>query len=124
MDAQHSLEATPMGNSSRTRSRLTRARRGHRIPRHTVNGLYLEVTFRDGRAFAAYLHLPRRGGLRSVRTRRMPPGLIVDFAVDGGAIGIEITAPRRVTAASLNRVLGSLGAERVTPVDLAPLRAA
>jgi hypothetical protein len=89
-----------------------------------VNSLYLEVTFRDGRAFAAYLHLPGRGGLRSVRTRRIPPGLIVDFAADGGAIGIEITAPRRATAASLNRVLGSLGAQRVTPEDLAPLRAA
>jgi hypothetical protein len=60
-----------------------------------------------------------------VLTQRIPPGgLIIDFAADGGAIGIEITAPRRLTAASLNRVLGSLGAQRVTPADLAPLRAA
>ena len=37
---------------------------------------YLEVTYRRGRALAAYLYLPRTDGEKSVRTRRAEPGLI------------------------------------------------
>lgn len=88
------------------------------------NGSYLEVTFRHGRPVAAYLYLPRRARDRSVRTRRATPGLVVDLAADGRAIGIEITAPSRVTVTALNRVLRSLGQSPLTRADLAPLRAA
>lgn len=89
-----------------------------------TNGPYLEVTFRHGRALAAYLYLPRRTRDRSARTRRVEPGLVIDLAADGRAIGIEITAPTRVTVTALNRVLRELGATLVTRADLAPLRAA
>lgn len=89
-----------------------------------MNGSYLEVTFRKGRALAAYLYLPGRTGDRSVRTRRFPPGLVIDLAADGRAIGVEITAPSRITLAALNRVLRGLGAGPVTSSDLAPLNAA
>ena len=85
---------------------------------------YLEVTFRKGKALAAYLYLPRRIRDRSARTRRATPGLVIDLTADGRAIGVEITAPRLVTVAALNRVLRSLGAEPVTGDDLAPLHAA
>jgi len=54
---------------------------------------YLEVTFRHGRPIAAYYYLPRGTDQKSVRTRRVEPGLIIDFAANGQAIGIEITAP-------------------------------
>jgi hypothetical protein len=89
-----------------------------------MNGSFLEVTFRKGRALAAYLYLPSRARDRSVRTRRFPPGLVIDLAADGRAIGVEITAPSRVTVAALNRVLRGLGAKPVTTHDLAPLNAA
>lgn len=89
-----------------------------------TNGSYLEVTFRHGRALAAYLYLPRRARDRSARTRRVEPGLVIDMAADGRPIGIEITAPTRVTVTALNRVLRGLGAAPVTRADLAPLRAA
>lgn len=85
---------------------------------------YLEVTFRHGRAIAAYYYLPREAGQKSVRTRRVEPGLVIDFAPDGRPIGIEITAPSKLSVASLNAVLKDLGCPAATQADLAPLVAA
>jgi hypothetical protein len=51
---------------------------------------YLEVTF-SARPAACY-YLPWHVGQKSVRTRRVEPYLIIDYAADGRAIGIEITA--------------------------------
>lgn len=85
---------------------------------------YLEVTFRQGRPLAAYLYLPRRPADKSYRTARVQPGLIIDFSRSGRPIGIEITAPAKLSAATLNRVLRRFGLPTVTPADLAPLRAA
>jgi len=39
-------------------------------------------------------------------------------------LGIEITAPGKVSATALNRVLTPLGASRVSRTELAPLLAA
>jgi len=89
-----------------------------------MNEAYLEVTFRHGRALAAYLYLPRRPGQKSYRTSRVEPGLVIDFSRGGKPIGIEITAPGKVSVAALNRVLRQLGMPMVTRADLAPLRAA
>jgi uncharacterized protein YuzE len=85
---------------------------------------YLEVTFRHGRPLAAYLYLPRRAGDQSFRTSRVEPGLVIDFNRNGNAIGIEMTAPTKVTVSALNKVLRSLGQPGLTRADLAPLRAA
>ena len=89
-----------------------------------MNESYLEVTYRKGRALAAYFYLPRSGKRKSVRTRRVDPGLIIDFASNGQPLGIEITAPSELTAATLNRVLRELGFAPVSAKDLSPLRAA
>jgi uncharacterized protein YuzE len=85
---------------------------------------YLEITYRRGRPVAAYLYLPRASRDRSYRTTRAPGGLVIDFARSGKPIGIEITAPSKVTAAGMNRVLKELGFPPVKQADLAPLRAA
>ncbi len=85
---------------------------------------YLEVTFRNGQPIAAYLYLPREAGDASVRSERREEGLIVDFAADGRAIGIEITAPRHLSRAALDRVLLDIHAEPVTATELDPLLAA
>ena len=82
---------------------------------------YLEVTFRHGRPLAAYYYLPRRPGQKSHRTRRVEPGLVIDFARDGQPIGVEITAPSKLSLAALNRVMRVLGAPRVTRDGLAPV---
>ncbi len=85
---------------------------------------YLEVTFRHGQPLAAYFYLPRRPGAKSYRSKRAEPGLVIDYTRAGVPIGIEITAPSRITARSLNRVLRELGMPPVRPADLAPLKAA
>lgn len=85
---------------------------------------YLEVTFRRGRAIAAYYYLPRRRGQKSHRTVKAGPGMVIDFSRDGQPIGIEIATPGRVSASAINRVLRRLGFAPVTPAELAPLLAA
>lgn len=85
---------------------------------------YLEVTFRRGRPLAAYFYLPRRPGEKSYRASRVEPGLVIDFNRRGKPIGIEITAPSKLSVDALNRVLRGLGMPTVTRADLAPLRAA
>ena len=85
---------------------------------------YLEVTFRHGRPVAAYYYLPRQTHERSVRTRRVEPGLIIDFTEDGEAMGIEITAPAKASVGALNAVLRELGHAPATKADLAPVLAA
>ena len=85
---------------------------------------YLEVTFRHGRPLAAYLYLPRSPANKSHRSERVEPGLVIDFNRSGKPIGIEITAPAKLSAPALNRVLRGLGLPTVTRADLAPLRAA
>jgi hypothetical protein len=85
---------------------------------------YLEVTFRYGRPIAAYYYLPRETTQKSARTRRVEPGLIIDFTAEGQAIGIEITAPPKVSLAALNAVLKELGQAPASEIDLAPVLAA
>ena len=89
-----------------------------------MNTPYLEVTYRRGRAIAAYYYLPRRPGQRSVRTRRVEAGLLVDFARGGRPIGVEITNPGALSVAAFNRVLRELGFAAVSREDVAPLIAA
>ena len=85
---------------------------------------YLEVTFRRGKAFAAYLYLPRPKEARSARVERFDDTLVVDFSEDGAPIGIEILNPAAVQLAPLNSLLEKLGARPVESADLAPLLAA
>lgn len=89
-----------------------------------MKGSYLEVTFRRGRPLAAYLYLPRQPADKSYRTEKADPGLVIDYNRGGRPIGIEITAPSKLSAAALNRILRRLGLPTVTRADLAPLRAA
>jgi uncharacterized protein YuzE len=85
---------------------------------------YLEVTYRKGRPVAAYYYLPRQDADKSVRTEREEGGLLVDYASDGRAIGIEISSPTKVNLHVLNEVLRRLGHAQVRREDVAPLVAA
>ena len=84
----------------------------------------LEVTYRHGEPLAAYLHLPRRPGEKSYRTSPAEAGMVIDYGRSGKPIGIEITAPGKLTLAALNRVLRGLGLPGLKRSDLSPLRAA
>jgi hypothetical protein len=76
------------------------------------SGLFLEVTFRGGRPWAAYLQLPRTGGQRVVRSRREEHGMVVDLARDGTPLGIEFTAPGAVKPQLMLRTRGRGPADR------------
>jgi Protein of unknown function (DUF2283) len=84
----------------------------------------LEVTFRKGKAFAAYLYLARAKGMKVARSSERQHGLIVDFNAEGDPLGVEITAPSLVELEELNELLRELHAEPLAPTDLAPLLAA
>ncbi len=85
---------------------------------------YLEVTFRNGKAIAAYLYLPREADDVSERTEKRDGGLLIDFAADGRAIGIEITSPVTLSIDALNRALADVNQEPASRDELAPLVAA
>jgi hypothetical protein len=85
---------------------------------------YLEVTFRQGKPISAYLYLPRETGERSYHTSKAEAGMVIDFGQRGNPIGIEITAPTKVTIADLNHILAKLGLPPMQDSELGPLRAA
>lgn len=85
---------------------------------------YLEITFRKGRPFAAYLYFPRKAGLKSAQTRKVQEGLLVDYEKNGHPIGLEITSPTTVTLEEINSVLAELELPALQPGELAPLEAA
>ena len=85
----------------------------------------LQITYRKGRPFAAYLHLSHRTGERSARTEATRDGLfVVDYAADGSPIGLEITAPRAVSIEQINAVLERIGEGALGEQELRPLTAA
>lgn len=89
-----------------------------------MKSAYLEVTYRHGKILAAYYHVPHNSALKSARTERIEPGLIVDIAATGEPLGIEITAPALLTLPLLNSALESIGCAPASPADIKPLAAA
>ncbi len=85
---------------------------------------YLEACYHHGRLLAAYLYLGPRADRKSVRTKKVGPSLLVDFAASGEPIGIEIIDPDLVTARDVNVVLRQLGLPEMPADELQPLRAA
>ena len=85
----------------------------------------LQVTYRKGKAFAAYLHLSHQTGEKSAKTVPSSDGLlVVDYAQDDKPIGVEITAPAAVPLDRLNRLLADLGETPLNEHDYVPMRAA
>jgi hypothetical protein len=85
---------------------------------------YLEVTFRKGKALAAYRYLPRKNGAKSTRTEEQAKGILVDHSDDGEPIGVEVTEPHQVSLEAINEVLQNLGHSPIQPEDIAPMKAA
>jgi uncharacterized protein YuzE len=85
----------------------------------------LQVTYRNGRAFAAYLHLSHATGDKRARTVASSDGLlIVDYSSSGRVVGVEITAPTGVPLERLNALLAELGEAPLAERDYAPALAA
>ncbi len=85
---------------------------------------YLEVTFKNGKPIAGYLYLPRAREVKSARTEEAVPGLLIDLSESGEPIGLEITAPGKVTLDDINAALTKLGLDPIAAEELAPLVAA
>ena len=84
-----------------------------------------QVTYRKGRALAAYLHLSHPTGEKSAKTVPSPDGLlVVDYGSTGRSVGIEITAPQSVSLGRLNQLLADLGETPMAEQDYKPVRAA
>ena len=60
----------------------------------------------------------------SVRMERQAEGLLIDFAADGRAVGIEIAAPSKLSLDTLNHALSAVHQDPATPDELGPLAAA
>jgi hypothetical protein len=86
-----------------------------------MKGRYLQLTFRRARPVAAYLYLPRAVGEKSARTVPMEHGLLVDYNGEDVPIGVEITAPERITVTTFDELLRKLGFDASEPDELAPL---
>jgi hypothetical protein len=84
---------------------------------------YLEVTFRKGKPFAAYLYLPRTRDARVARTVDEGRGVHVDLDATDAPMGIEITAPGAVTLDELNAVLVRHGQAVLDDEEWSPLAA-
>lgn len=85
----------------------------------------LQVTYREGRPFAAYLHLSHQAGEKSATTSASSDGLlVVDYHASGRALGVEITAPQSVSLERLNQLLTKLGEVPMTEQDYSPVREA
>ncbi|HET9982023.1 MAG TPA: DUF2283 domain-containing protein [Longimicrobiales bacterium] len=89
-----------------------------------MSTLSLQITYRKGQPFAAYIYLAGRPGQRSARTVEVSPEVLIDYAADGTPLGIEIISPMHVSAEEVNRAFDVLGLSRPSAVELAPLRAA
>lgn len=82
---------------------------------------YLEVTFRKGKAIAAYLYLPREPGEKSQRTEKAEEGILIDYGKDNRPIGIEITAPQQVNLEVINQILAELKVHLLQEEEFPPL---
>jgi uncharacterized protein YuzE len=89
-----------------------------------MTGVYLEVTYRNGQPWVAYLYLPRNRQEKSDRCREVEPDMVLDINEEGRLIGIELLAPELVTLEAVNGVLEEYGLEPLKESDLAPLVAA
>lgn len=84
---------------------------------------YLEITYRQGKPFAAYLYLERRPGDKVSRTQRHGEWM-VDLADDGRALGIEFIHVGKVDLAALNAMLQQIRQPILSMEDIVPLNAA
>lgn len=84
----------------------------------------LQITYRKGKPFAAYIYLAHRPGTQSVRTEQVGPELLIDYAADRSPLGLEVISPDYVTEEEINFAFERLGLAPPSSDDLAPLCAA
>lgn len=89
-----------------------------------MSAISIQITYREGKPFAAYIYLGSKPGEKSARVEPITPELVIDYAADGRPLGIEIVSPGTVSEAEILSVFDRLGLRRPAAAELAPLRAA
>ena len=84
----------------------------------------LQITYRKGKPFAAYIYLASKPGQKSVRTESVTQDLLIDYAEDGTPIGIEIVSPGYVSIDEIQSTFYRLGFNKPSSAELEPLKAA
>lgn len=84
----------------------------------------LQVTYKAGRALAAYLYLAGNGNRQVARSEEAGRDLVVDYGRDGSPVGIEILSPHATTLEDLWSLCDRLGIERPSAEELRPLSVA
>ncbi|MDE2812514.1 MAG: DUF2283 domain-containing protein [Gemmatimonadota bacterium] len=90
-------------------------------PMKTVS---LQITYRKGKPFAAYINLAHQHSQKSVRTEAVTEDLLIDYAQDNTPLGLEVVSPGMVSIDEIQRVFDRLGLGRLEPAELEPLKAA
>ena len=86
-----------------------------------MKAITLQITYRQGRPFAAYIHLAGKGGRGSARSQHMGGEIVVDFDGDDRPVGLEIINPDVTPLDEIFNVFDRLGLERPDEKDLGPL---
>lgn len=89
-----------------------------------MESMSIQVTYRRGKPFAAYIHLGRKPGEKSIRSEEIAPELVADYGADGRVLGVEVASPGATTVDEIFEVFDKLGLVRPTVDDLGPLVAA
>ena len=69
-----------------------------------MKSISLQITYRKGKPFAAYIYLASKHGQKSVRTEQVTQALLIDYAENGTPIRIEIPSPGEVHIDEIQRV--------------------
>ncbi len=83
---------------------------------------YLEMTYRGGKPFAAYLYISRQPGDSVAKTQKHG-SVLVDISQDGRIMGIEIPDPSTTRINDLLKTLETYHITDVSSDELAPLAA-
>lgn len=89
-----------------------------------MSAISLQITYRKGKPFSAYIYLAHQPGTKGTHTEQVGPELVIDFAADGSPLGIEVISPGFVTEEEIVAAFERLGLEPPPTEELAPLRAA
>ncbi len=89
-----------------------------------MSAFSLQVTYRQGRPFAAYIYLHAGPAQNSARSERVSSEVLIDYSADGTPLGIEIISPEHVSFDEINAAFDRMGLARPEPSELEPLRAA
>ena len=58
-----------------------------------MKSMSLQITYRKGKPFAAYIYLASKRGQKSVRTEQVTQDLLIDYADNGTPAGLRSSHP-------------------------------